>query len=63
MNKTVEVMAMGTAPEGLTLSIHNAREAVKSRYSPHTPLTARPTSSPLPGKKKKELKENDAFRK
>lgn len=60
MNKTVEVMAMGTAPEGLTLSIHNAREAVKSRYSPRTPLTASPPSSPW--QKKKELKESDAFR-
>lgn len=55
MNKTVKVMEMGTSPKGLTLSIHNAREAVKSRYSLHTPLTASPTLSPWPGRKKKRV--------
>lgn len=40
MNKTVELMAMVTAPGGLTFLIYNARWAFKHRYRPGSLLTA-----------------------
>lgn len=58
MNKTVEVMAMGMAPKGPTLSIHNARWAVKSRYSTRMPQNSQShINTPV----RKELKESDGF--